>query len=321
MLKYLIYCLLAFSAAAEVHFEAGKPYVKVSTGIFPLDLKELTVESEKRMFWQDVGNEVNVYKKQLGHLAYDLKYQMSEVKHQGPRGTCSAFQVMGLIEHHENRFNDFSEQCLVHRSSDEDPGDPFLRLHHARNSGFYLERDCPYVDPSKDPKWQNANEEIREQLKQAARRSIPDLAGKNSLSFSGAIIDRNVADFGISENLDYVRKKVMANLPVGVTIFVLGNEWEHGLILKVPSADEIKKSCPVVRSFGQGKKYCSNHAIIITGFDDARGVLYFKNSWNKPWGVNRKYLLPAPHETGMGYGVLSYEYFSRFINGKLITLE
>jgi hypothetical protein len=191
---------------------------------------------------------------------------------------------------------------------------------YAKDHGFYDEKDCPYIDPAKNPQWYYADNEQREVMRQKALAEIPNLADKSALSLRATIIERKLDDFGIGANLDYLREKIRANKPVGMTLVIAGNEWRHGSILKIPNEDEIKKSCPN-NSLSMPEKQCAVHAVIVTGYDDARRVFYFKNSWDNHWGVNHEYLPRTPYEPSIGYGVVSYEYFARFSTGKLLSLE
>jgi len=52
--------------------------------------------------------------------------------------------VIALLEAFVGKGVDYSEQCLLYYSSQEDGGFSLKRLNYIKNYGLYYEKDCPY---------------------------------------------------------------------------------------------------------------------------------------------------------------------------------
>ncbi len=292
--------------------------MRSGSNVFPLERFELTTSARARMTKvEDVAS----FASSLSPQHFDLRNQMSEVQNQGARRSCSAFMAIGLAEHHLRRRMDFSEQCLVYHSTGVDVGDPFARLTHAVTRGLYLENHCPYVDPHDYKEWLLANTKRREELRRTAASAVPNLVNQQTATIRAQVISSRVDHFNAASRINYVRNKIKNVLPVGVSLYVIGTGWEQGLIDKVPSEKEIEQTCSQITAKNSTVKNCPGHALVLTGFDDERGVFFFKNSWGKTWGSNEQYDVEPVPQKRIGYGVISYEYFTRFAVGHLLTLE
>ena len=321
MLKFLVLCLFVWQANATLTIIDGKPFIHVDSGDFPLDLIELTPHAEERLRSTTLAEEIALYKSTLSPQIYDLKPRMSSVKSQGARRTCSVFQAAALVEQYLGSSFDLSEQCLVYLSTSADTGDPFARLKFALSNGLHYENHCPYVDPRNYTEWVGADERAREQLIEKAKSTIPDLTNREVATISAQLVTRNIEEMASTSIINYTRNKIISGLPVGASTFVVGKGWDKGLIDKTPSDKEIAEMCPTTISADSPKKKCTAHAIVVTGFDDSRGVFYFKNSWRESWGVNASYQSENAREKRIGYGVMPYEYLAKFVVGRLLTLE
>ncbi len=95
------------------------------------------------------------------------------------------------------------------------------------------------------------------------------------------------------------------------------------MIDQIPTEKEIQDVCRNADDADGrlNKKVCASHAIIFTGFDDARRLFFFKNSWDKDWGLNQEYMTTANPKDKTGYGAISYDYYIRFGKDKIIVLK
>ncbi len=318
-MKYLVVSLIALLSSTI--FASPPNSIRINSREYYLDVAEVTSHAEKRLFSPNLAKEVELYQSRIIPSSRDLRPHMSEVQNQGGRSSCTAFSSVGLVEHYLKKQFGLSEQCLVYLSNNADFGDMFSRIKFIKDHGLYRETDCPYVDPVKYASWPNADEPTKSYLRDVARTTIPNLDGKIATTINAQIISRNVDGMNTQDILDHIHRKIDAGYPVGVASFLVGDGWGTGTIEKVPTDEEIRKACPVNPSADSPKKNCSAHSFIITGYDDARGVFYFKNSWDKDWGVNQRYRSEASAAKRTGYGVMSHAYLAKFIFGKIVTLE
>lgn len=319
MFKSLFLFAIALQTNATVFDKP--PTIKVDAGEFPLELYELTPRDEKRIFSRSLNDEIAAFAARQPAEEGDIKHLMSRVRDQGRRSSCSAFQAVGLAEQFFDSSVNFSEQCLIYQTTGADEGNSYQRLQSILRNGLHYEHNCPYVDPGDYSDWYTVDEKTRELLKQKALRTIPDLSNKAAVAISGRLVAKNITDLSAAARIDYARTKIKANIPVGLATLVVGSGWSNGLIDQIPTDKEIKAACSKTVTTHAGKKKCEGHAVIITGFDDRRGVFYFKNSWSDNWGVNSKYYVDDNWRDRTGYGVMSYQYFARFAIGDLLTLE
>jgi len=83
-------------------------------------------------------------------------------------------------------------------------------------------------------------------------------------------------------------REMKACLAMGLP-FVFGFAvYEHAM------SDEVRRS-GAVRLPGPGERMIGGHAVAASGYDDAKKILYFRNSWGAEWGRS-------------GYGSLPYAY-------------
>lgn len=327
MLKFFLFALVALNANAEIRNVDGVVHMIVDDKSFPLEMAELTPEAEARLGSRLVGEEVAIYRSTLSPQRRDLKARMSTVKDQGARSSCSAFAAIGLAEAFLGGGADLSEQCLVHLSSGVDSGDFFSRLEFIADNGLHGEGYCPYVDPSDYPEWARADADTRAALMRKALKTVPDdLSRRATTPIRAQVSALRLEDLETGALINYVRNKIKDGQPVGVSVYVAGKNWDNGVIETIPTDDELKLSCPqkprsLTNPAAASGKKCATHGLVITGFDDIRGVFYFKNSWSKRWGVNDDYEAEKSASKRTGYGVMSYEYYAKFGFGRLLTLE
>lgn len=303
---------------------------------FKLELFEVSDQEEARMFNDHRNYEINNLRNHRSDQMVDLRAQMSAVRSQGERGSCSAFAAMGLLEEFLGKGNDFSEQCGIFFHDQKDAGNLVERLQMFPQSLRY-EWSCPYIDPASFREWPRSTVDRKKQLRKFAKLQIPAaimnedhqnkiLDGKVNLSedFSLEQIEwMNFDDLSSADVIQHVKNYLSAGRPVGVSVFTPGIAWGVGMIDKIPSKKQIYKNCKKQNSDDEAskKKVCAGHAIVITGFDDKRGLFFFKNSWDKTWGLNHKFEIAKTTWEKTGYGAMSYEYYARFGKGAIVALR
>ncbi len=250
----------------------------------------------------------------------NLEEAMSDVRDQGQRGSCSSFAALGLLESYIDKSANYSEQCLAYHSSQEDAAMTELRLKYIITNGAYNENDCPYVDPQGFEEWLLADKDKRKELQLVARNQIPDLSATKKIYPSFSSIEKRVDGLTDAQFIAYIQNQLRNNSPLAVSTIVVGwDEWRSGLISSVPSEEEIKKSCE--NSLNPTIKKCRSHAVVLTGYDDSRQLIFFKNSWGKNWGLDQKYAKTTILSDRTGYGAISYTYLAKFRVNNLITLS
>jgi C1A family cysteine protease len=312
-MKAIIFSLFSLSSFAQISIKDDHAFFIHGSNSYRLNLSTLSNAQAKRIFSDyDLKSEINNFMRSRPAKSANLKDKMSKVRNQGQRGTCSFFATLGLVEHFYDKNSDLSEQCLSFYASKDDDGTINGSLDYIRSSGVYREDDCPYRDPVKYDDWYMSNVKKKSELEKKARDDIPNLANAKKVYPSFRVVSKSIDDFSSSELIEYLQTKIGSGHPVGVSIYVIGKEWDEGLIEKIPSKEEIEKSCNKGIGANAIFKQCSSHAIVITGYDDSRGVFYFKNSWDEDWGLNKDFQKTDNDYEKIGYGAISYGYLLKF---------
>jgi hypothetical protein len=142
-MKILILVFLSLSTAASAQ---------------TLDLVDLPAEEEARILY---GAQIPLHDKYQppGGLSIrrsaSMRKDMTPVKNQGGRGTCSAFAAIALIDsvfppNYLDTDITYSEQCLVAHMGSGDSGHVLERLEWARDHDIFYEQNCPYNPFSHD---------------------------------------------------------------------------------------------------------------------------------------------------------------------------
>ncbi|OPZ21406.1 MAG: Papain family cysteine protease [bacterium ADurb.BinA186] len=297
----------------------------------PFEQTILTKAAEKRIFSVDDAQRVRdieafMVSKPKGKV--NLISEMSPAKNQGQRGTCSSFATMGLVEHFIDRNADYSEQCLAYFSASDDGGNIGDKLSFILSQGIYREGDCPYKDPKDFDNWLLANDKEQENLALEARNTIPLLTNIRKLTPAFRVIRKHVDELSDGEYLRYIQNQLDDGIPVGAAMVSIGEEWtKRGMIEKIPGPEQIKKECKdrqkssALSFSAMPFKKCDSHAVVLTGYDDAKKLIYFKNSWDENWGLDENMNVTSASGERRGYGAFSYAYLTKFRVNSLITLS
>lgn len=209
----------------------------------------------------------------------DLRDNLSIVRDQGNRGTCTAFAVTACHEHHRNLDHRLSEEflfsCAKHLDGNYDTDgisipSAFKAIQsfgHAKHSIF------PYNKHSVFP------------FKIA---EIEPHVMKDALERKISLYQNINADVKIIESYLSIERPVITGVVVQPTFWLTG----EGVFIDVPHVES-----------NEGL-----HAILIIGYgqrEDGKNFFIIRNSWGVDWGDN-------------GYAYISYEYFNKYNCGAWI---
>lgn len=198
----------------------------------------------------------------------DLSALLLSPRDQGPRGTCVAFAATALHEGVMAPILALSEEVLYWGAKQADknnnPGTSFRSIHLALGKWGQPEAHFWPYDPARNDR--------------DVSYIPPPIA-----------IDLVNCHRGRLEAVSLDIAAVKAHLASGRTIAIsvqmsIGFFQSVNGVVPVPQPQEL---------------IAENHAILLTGYEDARNVFRFRNSWGISWGAN-------------GYGELPYDYFTQY---------
>ncbi|MBP9680511.1 MAG: C1 family peptidase [Bacteriovorax sp.] len=248
----------------------------------------------------------------------DLTSEMSPVKNQANRGSCSYFSALALIEaaikKDQKKEVNLSEEYLIYKtkslgfSSLMESSTVEENLNVLKRVGMLLESDAPYR-----PSW------FEEKRPCAAFSNQPG-SGAPFRCFSHdsppfEVLKRvvsadpvEVISIGSTTNsiIKYLGQK---RRPLSITLLVHNDGWPKSG--DVFYNEELRNQC--LRDRG----LCGGHAVILTGYDLSKRVFYFKNSWGEEWGD--KGYGTVPFETVDLYSEKDYQ--SVQLKGDLVFFE
>ncbi|MDD4973690.1 MAG: C1 family peptidase [Bacteriovorax sp.] len=241
----------------------------------------------------------------------DLKDNMTSVKDQDERGTCSFFSSIALVEAAIKKKMkvevNLSEEYMNNAvksggiSAHDEGSYPENNLNYVskKKAGFLLERDWPY-QPSwfgqKTPCAENTAADKKASEKCFAHNSPPE-----------SVLAKKIA----TDNFDFLYLKadttneiieVLAEykLPMTMTVPVNDRGWPNDG--NVQFDEEMRAECIKTPSI------CGFHSIVITGYDLDKKIFFFKNSWSKAWGQQ-------------GYGTIPFDVVDRHVKQSSVLVE
>lgn len=229
----------------------------------------------------------------------DLKEMMTPVKDQDERGTCSFFGAMALVESAVKRKMNvevnFSEEYLnyVLKTKRKAVGEgawPEQSLQQAieNKEGFLLERDWPYqplwfglkapcIDVEMDNKAPSECYSHNSPPADILAKKIPGESFK--FEYTSDIT-----------TTDIIGALAFNKEPMTIVVPVNAKGWKDDGT--VSYTKELKQEC-----IDDATK-CGTHVIVLTGYDMAKKVFFFRNSWSKKWGKD-------------GYGEIPFDVIDR----------
>lgn len=212
-------------------------------------------------------------------MSCSLANEMTPVKNQKTRNTCTAFAINALLERYTKV--PLSEQCyiMVDRYSKErvlQRKTITYGISFMMQNGVVADNACPYSYSGFLGKFLDKSISIEKYLKYVSKSAI-DISALNFQSFY-----KNNA----TKAIGFIKERIISGNPVLAGI-VFPDEW-YKYTGGVFSLENMKSQ--------KVNNNMDHHAIVFTGFDDNKQSLTFKNSWGTKWGVG-------------GYGEMSYSYF------------
>lgn len=258
--------------------------------------------------FKDVNNKSSLDLDKLKDLPsiVDLKENMTAVRDQAERGTCSFFAATALVESAiKKKMNaevNLSEEYLNYAvkskgkgySAQDEGGWPVQNIHVAINqkTGFLLERDWPY-QPSwfgqKSPCMDFSATDAKAPAECFSHKAPPESVLAKIIpadNFESLYLDADTTNEFISVIAQY-------KVPLAISVPVNLRGW--------PDSGDVNYDEDMRDECIEGKVDCGGHTIVITGYDLDKKVFFFKNSWGKKWG----------HD---GYGTIPFDVIDRHVH-------
>ncbi len=188
--------------------------------------------------------------------AFSWRDRITSVKDQGDCGSCWAFAATGVLEAGEILVNgqpntiDLAEQQLVNCVPVFSPGSENCGGNSATNAYKFLHGGTD-----------------------ATESSVPYKSAVMSCNASAGAANLGVEDWGYAgedpphPTVDEIKAALVAHGPVSSSV-------------RVTSAFQHYSS----GVFDEGDNGQTNHAVVLVGWDDAKGAWHLRNSWSERWG-------------------------------------
>lgn len=230
--------------------------------------------------------------------------EMSPVKNQGNRGTCTFFSVVALMEDAIKRDLglevNLSEEYANYIAKDsgyaanKEGSHPYYNIKAIEKSGILLERDLSY-----QPSWFDYGLQCE--------KFDPKGVDTPSVCYSHEALDQKTQAKVMSADgikFGYVKKNTNE-------IISFLNEYRRPLTVGipinfdgVPDSGEVTFNEKFAEFCQKNPKSCGLHQIVLTGYDLDRKVYFFKNSWGVEWGKK-------------GFGEIGIEVIDRYLDDGL----
>lgn len=271
-------------------------------------------------------------------LQATFSYQ-TPVKSQERRGTCSIFSTTAIVESLIKRIYqkelDLSENYLQYlvmarvKPVANEGSDIPMNLPAIQRWGTIEEKDWPYEPYD----WNSASlPEEEEARKQATCGHLSsDLLTRCWLAHRDPRLDPQsavAAQFRVSysthqmryaptNSLRQIKNRLSAGWPMVLSLEFFYGAWNHRKMTELGIGERDMQawergyvSVPNEIDIKLSRTSPAGHSIVIIGYDDAKRVYYFKNSWGtSSFGVKSDFFGEG---TSQGYGTISYEYANRF---------
>lgn len=234
----------------------------------------------------------------------NLINDMSPVKNQSDRGTCTFFSTAALLEatikKDMNQEVNLSEEFMSHVTKSQgyfpsDEGSTVLyNIYGIDKAGLMLERDSSY-----QPSWFTKGLPC-EKFK-PTDSGVPAKCFTHNAPDAQAlknVIKADSIEFnGLEKNTnEVIRFLAEEKRPLTVAIAVNFNGW--------PQSGDVFHNEVLRQECLADNSACGGHSVILTGYDLDKGVFFFKNSWGIEWGQQ-------------GYGTITIATVDRYADTEL----
>lgn len=234
----------------------------------------------------------------------NLRDEMTPVKNQSDRGTCTFFATMSLVEgtikQELGKEVNLSEEYLNYKTksmgafSRSEGSSINSNINALKAGGLLLERDWSYQPTWFQPGLPCANYENTDSSAPALcySHSLPDketltkLIPSNGIKFGSIYKDTN-------EIIKFIAKY---KRPLTIDVNVNFNGW--------PQSGDVFYNEDLRQECLQTPSDCGGHSVLLTGYDLERKVFFFKNSWGKEWG-------------DQGFGTMTFKMVDEYVNSSL----
>lgn len=212
---------------------------------------------------------------------------MSPIRDQGRRGTCTAFAGIACLEYYERRFgghsSDLSEQFAYWNMVKRDKAHSLVAMFpRLKTDGTCTERTWPYYPT------------------EIAGNDSQDPPPPGAATEAKTYRPKQVLQLTSPRDISAIRKAIAEFHPVAIGIPVYPSWYESAVVRKygnitVPLPGEVPDQV--------------GHAITLVGFEDnpdyaGGGYFIVRNSWGKNWATAGVF--------GPGYGTIPYRYIADF---------
>lgn len=278
----------------------------------PAAVEQLSSQYTLEPFY-DVNNESTLKLELLKDLprVVDLKENMTAVKDQDQRGTCSFFSSIALVEAaikkkmkveinlSEEYLNNVVKTGGIEDHYEGSYPENNLSFVKEKKTGFLLERDWPYQPiwfESKSPCLGFKPDDEKAPVECYAHNSPPDsvLTKKiNTEKFKFMFLKAETTNELIEVLASY-------KLPLTMTVPVNDRGWGNSGTTQY--TEEMRQECINFPTL------CGFHSVVITGYDLDKQVFFFKNSWSTKWGSE-------------GYGTISFDVVDKHVEQVSVLVD
>lgn len=297
------------------------------------------------------GDVFNWFNRLIGRRRSDLAALIglqTPVKSQGGRGTCSIFSAAGEVESllkiRDGKVHDLSENYLEYlvmsrvKSYPSEGSDTQWNIPAFQRFGAIFESTWPYETND----W--TSNEISSSEKSKAQQTCGHLSGKNHAACLLSHMDPKDDKFADEaekvarelktaelryeslDNQNEIRRALDNNEPLILGVSFFYKAWNHrkmeeyGLGKRNMTAwGKGIVSTPTQADLQVAQQHPAGHSIVIVGYDDAKRVYYFKNSWGTGSFGATSDLLGAGSTDG--YGSITYDYAHHYGNFHRVYFE
>lgn len=229
--------------------------------------------------------------------------KMTSIKNQGQRGTCTFFAATALVEAaikiDLGIETNLSEEYMIYSTKNQGHYDDVeashvsVNLQSLKSGGMLLERDWSYMPSFFEEGKPCAG--LDSESDESPMKCFVHTPAKETLT---KVIPATAIKTGfIRKNTNEIIKFLANNQrPLTISLPVNFKGWKnYGSVFY---NEELRQECLDKPSD------CGAHSVVLTGYNLAEKVFYFKNSWGNDWGQN-------------GFGELSFEMVDRYVDGYL----